>query len=87
MFSIIDNIKTLKMSKGIQHYIEAGKRAAEWHNSYKNKMKQCKFDTIAVHGIYSMQEALDFNQGSTIEPIYMSASQAYRDSDEMEAAN
>jgi len=29
---------------------------------------------------------LDFNQGSTIEPIYMSASQAYRDSDEMEAA-
>jgi O-acetylhomoserine (thiol)-lyase len=49
-------------------------------------MKKCRFDTIAVHGIYSMQEALDFNQGSIIEPIYMSTSQAYRDSDEMEAA-
>lgn len=47
---------------------------------------ECRFDTIATHGIYSMQEALDFNQGSIIEPIYMSTSQCYRDSDEMEAA-
>lgn len=74
------------MSKGLLHYVEAGKRAAQWHADYLEKMKKCRFDTIAVHGIYSMQEALDFNQGSTIEPIYMSTSQAYRDSDEMEAA-
>ncbi|GAB4280196.1 MAG: aminotransferase class I/II-fold pyridoxal phosphate-dependent enzyme [Marinilabiliales bacterium] len=73
-------------SKGINHYIEAGKRAAEWHAEHFKKMMKCRFDTISVHGMYSMQEALDFNQGSTIEPIYMSASQAYRDSDEMEAA-
>ncbi len=73
-------------SKGINHYLEAASRSAEWHTNYIKQMKKCKFDTIAVHGIYSMQEALDFNQGSTIEPIYMSASQAYRDSDEMEAA-
>lgn len=73
-------------SKGINHYIEAGKRAMNWHNEYKKQMKKCRFDTIAVHGVYSMQEALDFNQGSTIEPIYMAASQGYRDSDEMEAA-
>jgi O-acetylhomoserine/O-acetylserine sulfhydrylase-like pyridoxal-dependent enzyme len=33
-----------------------------------------------------MQEALDFNQGSLIEPVYMSTSQGYRNSDEMEAA-
>jgi O-acetylhomoserine/O-acetylserine sulfhydrylase-like pyridoxal-dependent enzyme len=33
-----------------------------------------------------MQESLDFNQGSIIEPVYMSTSQAYRDSDEMESA-
>lgn len=73
-------------SKGINHYIEAGKRATDWHNEYKKKTKNCKFDTIAVHGVYSMQEALDFNQGSTIEPMYMSSSQGFRDSDEMEAA-
>ncbi len=72
--------------KGVDFYVDAGKRAAEWHSKNLQKMKQCKFDTIAVHGIYSMQEALDFNQGSTIEPIYMSSSQSFRDSDEMEAA-
>jgi len=72
--------------KGVDFYVEAGKRAAEWHSENLKKMRQCKFDTIAVHGVYSMQEALDFNQGSTIEPVYMSASQTYRDSDEMEAA-
>lgn len=72
--------------RGIQHYTDAAKRAMSWHQAHIAGMKKCRFDTIAVHGIYSMQEALDFNQGSIIEPIFMSSSQAYRDSDEMEAA-
>ena len=72
--------------KGKQFYLDAAQRSAEWHKDYIRKMKQCRFDTIAVHGVYSMQEALDFNQGSIIEPMYMSTSQTYRDSDEMEAA-
>ncbi len=70
----------------MNHYLEAAGRALQWHHDYKQQMKQCRFDTIAAHGIYSMQEALDFNQGSIIEPVYMASSQAYRDSDEMEAA-
>lgn len=73
-------------SKGVEHYKQAAKRAMKWHAENISKMKKCRFDTIAVHGIYGMQEALDFNQGSIIEPIYMSTSQAFRDSDEMEAA-
>ena len=72
--------------KGIEHYIEAGRHALLWHENHRRGMKKCRFDTIAVHGIYSMQEALDFNQGSIIEPVYLSSSQAYRDADEMEAA-
>lgn len=72
--------------KGLKHYTEAAARSLEWHRQNIARMKKCRFDTISVHGIYSMQEALDFNQGSIIEPIYMSTSQAYRDSDEMEAA-
>ncbi len=72
--------------EGINYYIEAAKRSMQWHQQNIAKMKKCRFDTIAVHGVYSMQEAMDFNQGSIIEPIYMSSSQAYRDSDEMEAA-
>lgn len=70
----------------IQHYLKAAHRSAGWHEQHIRKMKSCKFDTIAVHGIYSMQEALDYNQGAIIEPIYMASSQAFRDSDEMEAA-
>lgn len=73
-------------AKGKNFYIEAAKRSEQWHQEYWKGMKQCRFDTIAVHGVYSMQEALDFNQGSIIEPIYMSSSQVYRDADEMEAA-
>jgi len=76
----------MSTNKGVKYYTDAAKRSAKWHADYLKNMKKCRFDTIAVHGVYSMQEALDFNQGSTIEPIYMSASQAYRDSDEMEAA-
>jgi O-acetylhomoserine/O-acetylserine sulfhydrylase-like pyridoxal-dependent enzyme len=72
--------------KGKNYYTDAAQRAMKWHEQNLNKIRSCRFDTIAVHGIYSMQEALDFNQGSIIEPIYMSTSQAYRDSDEMEAA-
>jgi len=73
-------------SSGINYYLDAADRAGRWHAENISRMRQCRFDTIAVHGIYSMQEALDFNQGSIIEPIYMSTSQAYRDADEMEAA-
>ncbi|MFH1296887.1 MAG: PLP-dependent transferase [Bacteroidota bacterium] len=71
---------------GINYYKEAAKRAVQWHSEHRKEMMKCRFDTIAVHGIYSMQEALDFNQGSIIEPTYLSTSQAYRDADEMEAA-
>ncbi len=70
----------------MKHYLEAAKQAAKWHENYRKEMRKCRFDTIAVHGLYSMQEALDYNQGSIIEPGYLSTSQAYRDSDEMELA-
>lgn len=73
-------------SEGVKYYTDAAKRAMEWHNQRKKIMQEQRFDTIAVHGVYSMQEALDFNQGSIIEPVYLSTSQSYRDSDEMEAA-
>jgi O-acetylhomoserine/O-acetylserine sulfhydrylase-like pyridoxal-dependent enzyme len=73
-------------TKGIAYYQKKAGEAMQWHAEHIRQMKQCRFDTIAVHGVYSMQEALDFNQGSVIEPIYMSTSQGYRDADEMEAA-
>jgi O-acetylhomoserine/O-acetylserine sulfhydrylase-like pyridoxal-dependent enzyme len=72
--------------EGKKRYLDAAKRAMKWHADYRKQMRECRFDTIAVHGIYSMQEAIDFNQGSIIEPAFLSTSQAFRDSDEMELA-
>jgi len=73
-------------SPGVARYVAAAEAAAKRRAADLVRMRACRFDTIAVHGLYTMQEALDFNQGSIIEPIYMASSQAYRDSDEMEAA-
>ena len=73
-------------NKGIQKYIDAAAQSQKCRAEAIKEMKKCRFDTVAVHGLYSMNEALNFNQGSIIEPIYMASSQAYRDSDEMEAA-
>ncbi len=70
----------------MNYYVQAAQRSAKWHEKQMAKMKSCRFDTISVHGIYSMQEALDFNQGAIIEPVYLSSSQGFRDADEMEAA-
>ncbi len=73
-------------SAGVARYVDAARRAAERHAADLAAIRRCRFDTIAVHGLYTMGESLDFNQGSIVEPIYMASSQAYRDSDEMEAA-
>lgn len=71
---------------GVQKYIEVGKKLVAEREALLAKTKNYKFDTLAVHGLYSVEEALNQNQGAVIEPLYLSASQAYRDSDEMEAA-
>ncbi len=71
---------------GIAAHIETGKRLLEEREESIARMKQCRFDTISVHGLYTMQEALSANQGSIIEPLYLSTSQGYADADQMEAA-
>jgi O-acetylhomoserine/O-acetylserine sulfhydrylase-like pyridoxal-dependent enzyme len=73
-------------SPGLQRRIDIGKQIMAERAERIRLAGKWKFDTIAVHGLYSMQEALENNQGSVIEPCYLSASQAYRDADEMEAA-
>ncbi|MBN2198871.1 MAG: O-acetylhomoserine aminocarboxypropyltransferase/cysteine synthase [Candidatus Aminicenantes bacterium] len=71
---------------GVDKYIEAGKRQIAFREKAMKRVKEFKFDTLAVHGLYTVEEALALNQGSIIEPLYMSSSQAYRDSAELEAA-
>ncbi|MFB0564642.1 MAG: PLP-dependent transferase [Candidatus Aminicenantaceae bacterium] len=71
---------------GIMKYIEKAKKLSAQKDEQLSRIKKLKFDTIAVHGLYTTEEALRENQGAVIEPLYLSTSQAYRDSDELEAA-
>lgn len=77
----------IQITPGMQRYIERNNEYLAKRSKYiREVVKKQKFDTIAVHGLYTVQDAIEDYQGSIIEPIFMSASQAYRDSDEMAAA-
>lgn len=49
-------------------------------------MRKKRFATLCVHGAYSQREAINRNQGAVIEPVYSSTSQAFENSDYLEAA-
>ena len=71
---------------GVTKYISEAKKILEQKKKQLERIKKFKFDTIAVHGLYTVEEALEHNQGAVIEPLYLATAQAYRDSDELEAA-
>ncbi len=75
----------MEYSEGVKKYVEKAKIFIEERKKYLKELKKKKFDTLAVHGLYSVQEAFEGGKGGIIEPIFPSTSQAYRDSDEMEA--
>lgn len=75
------------MNERAKKYLEnARQRQAQRERYLREEVKKWRFDTIAVHGLYSVSEAIEHNQGAIIEPIFMSSAQAYRDTDEMEIA-
>jgi O-acetylhomoserine/O-acetylserine sulfhydrylase-like pyridoxal-dependent enzyme len=71
--------------RGVAAYVERGQAMTAADAARRAKMRRKRFDTIAVHGMYSMQEALG-NQGSILEPAYLSPAQHFENSDHMEAA-
>jgi len=75
-----------KYSPGVKKYIKDAEKFLDQKKKALERTKNFKFDTIAVHGLYTVEEALNLNQGAVIEPLYLSTAQAYRDSDELEAA-
>ena len=75
-----------QFDKDKKKYLAAAAAMADQRSKELADMKKCRFDTIAVHGLYTMSESLNFNQGAIVEPVYMCTSQTYRDSAEMEAA-
>ena len=77
---------TTATMNGIDRYLEAGREAMEKRAEHRAGVRKLRFDTIAVHGMYGLEQAHVEGQGGIIEPIFPSTSQTYRDSDEMEAA-
>ena len=75
-----------KLSPGVQKYVDQAGRLLAERDAALRRMKGLKFDTIAVHGLYTVEEALGQNQGAIMEPLYLASAQAYRDADELEAA-
>lgn len=80
------NNKSGPADSGLQRYIEEAKKLLSEREERWQRAKRMRFDTLAVHGLYTVEEAIIRNQGSIIEPLFLSSAQAYRDSDEMEAA-
>lgn len=77
----------VEITEGMQRYIDRNNSyLAERYRYIHQVVKKWRFDTIAVHGLYTVQDAVEDYQGSIIEPIFMSTAQAFRDSDEMAAA-
>lgn len=72
-------------SPGVEAYVRRGQVMSDAEAAQRARMRRMKFDTIAVHGLYGMEAALA-NQGSIIEPGYLSAAQHFENSDHMEAA-
>ena len=74
-----------QLTPEVQAFVKRGQEMQSAAASTRKKMRQKKFDTIAVHGIYNMEAALA-NQGSILEPAYLSPAQHFENSDHMEAA-
>jgi len=70
----------------VEEYVQAAKGILEQKKETLSQIKKFKFDTIAVNGIYTPEEAINYNQGALIEPLYLGVAQAYQDTNEWEGA-
>jgi O-acetylhomoserine/O-acetylserine sulfhydrylase-like pyridoxal-dependent enzyme len=73
------------VSPGVAAWIAVGEKHRRAEAARRAEMRRMRFDTIAVHGLYDTEAALA-NQGSIIEPVFLSPAQHFVDSDQMEAA-
>lgn len=77
----------VQITEGMRRYIDRNNiYLADRERCIREVVKKWKFDTISVHGLYTVRDAIEDCQGAIIKPIFMNTAQAYRDSDEMAAA-
>ncbi len=64
----------IQITPGMQRYVDTNNDYLARRDRYiREVVKKWRFDTIAVHGLYSVREAIEDYQGSIIEPIFMSS--------------
>lgn len=80
------NVNHLDHDHGVRYWVNEGKQIAANRKRRIQRTKNWRFDTIATHGLYDLQQAIHLNNGSIIEPIYMTSAQAFHSYDEMEVA-
>lgn len=73
-------------SRSKEEWIKVGIQMLHERTKAIKIAKTRKFDTVATHGLYTMETAVNQNSGSIMEPIYLTTAQAYVDSDHMEAS-
>ncbi len=74
-----------RLTPGVEAWVARGEQVTAAEEARRATMRTRRFDTIAVHGIYDMAAAIA-NQGSIVEPTYLSPAQHFEDSDHLEAA-
>lgn len=72
--------------KDFNYWVGKGKEMVAERQERIIRAKKWKFDTVATHGLYDLNQALSLNNGSIMEPVYMTPAQAYENSAEMEVA-
>jgi hypothetical protein len=62
--------------RDVNYWVKEGKIITEDREKRIRRAKGWKFDTVATHGLYDLSQALESNNGSIMEPVYMSPAQA-----------
>jgi len=76
----------MSKTRSKEDWIKVGQQMIEDRLKVIKVAKSRKFDTVATHGLYTMETAFKGNSGSIMEPVYLSTAEAYVDSAHMEAA-
>ena len=79
------SVSELAPPRDKQYWIAKGQEMIADRERRIARAKAWKFDTVATHGLYDVKQALELNNGSIMEPVYLSPAQAYADSAQMEA--
>lgn len=82
---MIEDEAATEITRGVAAWETIGAHLAEREGERRDVMRRMRFDTIAVHGVYDAQAALA-NQGSIIEPLFLTPAQHFAESDQMETA-